>query len=144
LLTLPQLLQQLLLLGDIDPRPDESLESLIASQRNSYATYVTNLSIWSHNPIGEIECVMVDQHVLNASLHEVPVFRVHEVQVLLYGWRVAARIKAVNLEQFGRPIIESGIAECPATHMRESLTFAQVKLGSLQVLLGTFTIIDVS
>src|SRR4029077_5709982 len=58
-------------------------------------------------------------------------------------WRSATRIQAVDLEQFGRPIFESSGVECPATHMSEALPFAEIKLGSLQGLLGALPVGDV-
>jgi len=53
------------------------------------------------------------------------------------------RNQAVNLEQFGRPILESSSVECPATHMSEALPFAEIKLGSLQGFLRPSSVGDV-
>jgi hypothetical protein len=131
------------LLGDIYRRPDEALESRSVSYRNRHATYVTNLSTWSHNPLREVESAMVGQHLLHPLLHEFPIFRVHEIQIFLYCRRLAARIKAVDPEQLGRPVIESSSIECPATHMSQALPLAEVKLGSPQGLLGAPAVVDV-
>src|SRR6266853_2431343 len=86
---------------------------------------------------------MVGQHLLNFSFHEPPIFGVYKVQIAFYRWRFATRIQAVNLEQLGRPIFESSSVECPATHMSEALPFAEIKLGSLQDLLGALPVSDV-
>ena len=51
-----------------------------------------------------------------------PIFRVHDRQILFYCWRIPTRIKPMNPKQFGRPIVEPGSIEGPATHMRKPLS----------------------
>jgi len=55
----------------------------------------------------------------------------YEVQIFFYRWWLATRIKAVNLEQLGRPVIESSGVECPAARMGEPLSLRKVKLRLL-------------
>src|SRR5260370_6500737 len=124
------------MLGDIHSGTEKPFENSVFNKGNTHATYVTNLSIWPHNPLSEVESAMVGQHLLNFLFHELPIFWVDEVQIFFYCWRSAPWIKAVNLEQFGRPIFESSSVECPAAHMSEALPFAEIKLGSLQGLLS--------
>ena len=133
----------MLLLGDIHSRPEEAFESRTVNHRNPDPTYVTSFSIGSHNPLREVESEVVIQHLLNPLLHEFTIFRVHEIQIFLYCWRLASRIKAVNSEQFGRPVVESSSVECPATHMSEAVPFAEVGLGLQQGLLRELAIIDI-
>src|SRR5580704_2244396 len=100
-----QLLGQLLLLSQIYPCSNEAYESLPVSPRNAHAAHATNLSIWPHNPFCEVESAMLDEHLLNCLFHEPSIFCVYEIQIFFYRWRLATRIKAVDLKQFGRPVI---------------------------------------
>jgi len=86
---------------------------------------------------------MVGQHFMNRLFHEPPIFRVYEVQVFFYGWRLAPWIQARNLEQLGRPVVESSSVECPAARMSETLPFGEIELDSPQSLLGPFPVLDI-
>src|SRR6266852_5419723 len=131
------------MLGDIHSGTEKPFENSVFNKGNTHATYVTNLSIWPHNPLSEVESAMVGQHPLNFLFHELPIVWVNEVQIFFYCWRLLAWMKAVNVEQLGRPIIESSNIECPATHMSEALSFAQINPGSLQGFLCAFSVCDV-
>src|SRR5260370_1265062 len=104
---------------------------------------MTSLSIWPHDPLRKIESAMVGQHLLNLLFHRVTIFRVYEVQISFQGWRLAGWIKAVNVKQLGRPLLEPRSVECPATHMSEALSFTKIKLGSLQGFLCPLPVSDV-
>jgi len=99
------------------------------SYRNSHTTYVTNLSICPHNPFREVESATVRQHLLNCLSDEPPIFGVYEAHIFLNRRCLAARIKAVDLKQFGRPIIESSSVERPAAHVSKPLSFGKVEVG---------------
>src|SRR5258708_6487802 len=86
---------------------------------------------------------MVGQHLFNFLFHCVPIFRVYQVQIFFYRWWFATRIKAVNPEQFGRPVIESSRVEGRATRVREALPLSEIKLASLQGFPGTLAIFNV-
>src|ERR1700736_438538 len=130
------------MLGDVYPCPDEPFESQLR-HRNTHATYITNLSIWPHNPLRRVESAMLGEHLLNLLLHRVSIFRVYEVQIFFYGWWLAGWIKAVDMEQLGRPVVEPRSVECPATHMSEALSFAEIQLALLQGFLGALAVSNV-
>src|SRR6266853_3806167 len=53
----------------------------------------------------------------------------YERQVFRDGWRLAGGGEAMDREQLGRPVVETGGVECPATGVREPLSLRQVELG---------------
>src|SRR5258705_10032219 len=128
LLTFPKRLDQLLLLSNIHSRAHESPESPFHSRENAYATHMTNLSIWPHDPFREVEAAMVCQHLLNCLCDELPIFQVYERHIFVYCWRLAVRIKPMNPEQLWRPIFEPISIEGPATNMRNALSLLEVEL----------------
>ena len=95
---------------------------------------MTNRSIGSHNPFREIESAMLGQHRLNFLRDEGPIFRVYERHVFRDGWRLAAWGEAMDREQLGRPVVETGGIECPAAGVREPLSLRKVELGLLAFL----------
>ncbi|HSZ17782.1 MAG TPA: HAD-IC family P-type ATPase, partial [Terracidiphilus sp.] len=121
----PHLLSEL----KVHPSPNEPLECRPMSYRNAYITYATNLSIRPHNPFCEVESAMVDQHLPDCLFHEPAIFCVYEIQIFFSRWQLATRIKAVDLKQFGRPVIESSSVERPAAHVSKPLSFGKVELG---------------
>src|SRR5579863_870616 len=131
LLALAQRLRELLLLRYIHRRSDESPESLAVGRRRTDATDMTDGSVRPHNPFREVKATMVCQHLLNFVCHEVSITRVHERHIFRNTRRLAARLKAVDLEQLGRPVFKAGSVECPVADVRKALTFRQVKLGPL-------------
>jgi hypothetical protein len=72
---------------------------------------------------------MVGQHILNSLFQELPVFRVNKLQIFFHCRRLATRIKAVDLEQLRRPVIESGSVEGPNPCMGKPLSFREVEFG---------------
>src|ERR1700747_1395662 len=104
MLTPAQFLREALLPSNIHPCPKEALENLPLRDRNTHATYVTNLSVRPHNSFCEVECEMVFQHLRNALFHKCTIFRVYQGQIFFYCWRLTLRIKAVNLKQFRGPV----------------------------------------
>src|SRR5262249_36610477 len=111
-------------------------ESPFLSRENSHATDASNLSVRPDDSLREVECSTGRQHLLNLLLDEFPIFRMHQGQIFFLCWRVASRIKSVDLKQLRGPILESGRGECPAPRMGKPLSFREVELASLQ-LLGT-------
>src|SRR6266581_1664153 len=97
---LAQSRRQLLLFCDVDSRSDEPLP-LPVCRRDADATNVTNRSIGPNNPLGEVEAVMVREHLLNFVRNELPILGVHERHVLRYARSLTSRIEAVDREQFG-------------------------------------------
>src|SRR5439155_13743486 len=97
-LALAQGRRQLLLFRDVDSRSDEPLP---VCRRDADATNVTNRSIGPNNPLGEVEAVMVREHLLNFVRNELPILRVHERHVLRYARSLGSRIETVDREQFG-------------------------------------------
>src|SRR6266571_7520777 len=95
---LAQSRRQMLLFRDVDSRSDEPLP---VCRRDADATDVTNRSIVPNNPLGEVEAVMVREHLLNFLRNELPILRVDERHVLRYARSLAGRIEAVDREQFG-------------------------------------------
>src|SRR5260221_7873922 len=65
LLALAPRLSQFLLLGYVDPGADESSKRPAVSRGGTHATYMTNLSIWSHDTLREVECSIGRQRLLN-------------------------------------------------------------------------------
>jgi len=78
-LALAQGRRQLLLFRDVDSRSDEPLP---VCRRNADATNVTNRSIGPNNPLGEVEAVMVHEHLHNFLRNELPILRMYERHVL--------------------------------------------------------------
>src|SRR5580700_10219963 len=111
--------------------------------RNTHAAHAANLSISPHNPFREVECALVDQHRANSLFHERAICRMHESQIFLYGWRLAAWIKTIDPKQFRGPVFESSCVECPASHVGNALPFSKIKLAFLQRFLGTLAVLDV-
>src|SRR4029077_19571070 len=95
---------------------------------------MTNRSIGSHNPFGEIESATVCQHLLNFLGDELPIVRVYERQVFRDRWRLAAGIEAMDRKQLRRPVVETGGVECPATGVRKPLSLRKVELGLLALI----------
>ena len=95
---------------------------------------MTDRSVGTHNPFREVESAMLCQHRLNGLCYEAPIFWVDERHVFRDGWRLAAGGEAIDLEQLGRPVVETGGIECPATGVREPLSLRQVELGLLAYL----------
>src|SRR2546427_12577457 len=108
----------MLLFHDVDSRSDELLP-LPVYRRDADATDVTNRSIGPNDPLGEVEAVMVRDHLLNLLRNELPILRVHERYVLRYARSLGSRIEAVDREQFGGPVLETGRVECPAPHVSQ-------------------------
>src|SRR6266851_4666757 len=133
-LALAQGLCQFLFLGHVYACPDERLKPPPLRCGHADATNMTNRSIGSHNPFREIEFAMVCQHLLNFLGDELPIFRVYERHVFRDRWRLAAGIEAMDREQLGRPVVETGGVECPATGVRKALSLRKVKLGLLALL----------
>src|SRR5690349_7016470 len=52
----------------------------------------------------------------------------YELQVFFYCWGLTVRIKPMNPKQFGGPVLEASSVECPATHMRKTLSLPEIKL----------------
>src|ERR1700676_4585113 len=130
------------MLGDVYSCPDEPFESQLR-HRNTHATHITSPPIWPHNPLRKVESAMLGKHLLNFLLHEVSIFRVYEVQKSFYGWWLAGWIEAVNMEQLGRPVVEPRSVECPATHVSQALSLAEIKLALLQGFLGALAVSNV-
>src|SRR6202035_4503971 len=102
-----------------------------------------SLAVGPHNSFCEVECKMVIQHLHNALFHEGAIFRMYKSQIFFYCWRLATRIKAVNVKQLGRPVFESCCVEGPTSHVGNALSFTDIKLASLQGFPGAFAIFDV-
>src|SRR5580700_8471090 len=130
------------MLGDVYPCPDEPFETQLR-HRHTHAPHIPSLSIWPHNSLRKVESALLGKHLLNFLLHRVSIFRVYEVQKFFCGWWLAGWIKAVNMEHLGRPVVESRSVECPATHMSEALSFAEIKLALLQGFLGALAVSNV-
>src|SRR5579864_2876778 len=131
LLALAQRLRELLLLRYIHPGSDEPPESPAVGCRPTDATDMTSGSIRPHNPFCEVEATMVCQHLPNFVRHEVSIIGVHERHIFRNIRRLAARLKAMDLKQPGRPVFKAGSVECPAAGVCKTLTFRQVELGPL-------------
>jgi hypothetical protein len=86
---------------------------------------------------------MVRQHPLNSFFHELPIFRVYEIQIFFDSWWFAIRVETVNPEQLRRPVTESGSVECPVAHMGKALPLNEIKLASLQSFPGTLAIFNI-
>src|SRR6266571_2403318 len=97
---LAQSRRQMLLFRDVDSRSDELLP-LPVYRRDADATDVTNRSIGPDDPLGEVEAVVVREHLLNCLRNELPILRVYERHVLGYARSLVSRIEAVDHEQFG-------------------------------------------
>jgi hypothetical protein len=93
-----QLLCQRLLLSDVHSCPHEPPDSCAVNDWNTDTAYVTNLPIWPHDPLREVKAAIVGKHPVNFMLHEHPIVRVYQSQILFDRWRVGAWIEAVNLE----------------------------------------------
>src|SRR5262249_26781862 len=127
-LTLAQRLRQLLLLGDIDPGPQQPLEDVAVDHRQADATNMTNHAVGAHDPFREVNAAPIRQHRLNLVRHEISVFGVDERQILRDARRLAARLEAVDPEQLGRPVLEAYRFERPGTRVRKPLSLRQVEL----------------
>src|SRR5882724_2831119 len=136
LLTFPKRLDQSLLLSDIHPRAHESPESPRLSRGNAHPTDASNLSIRPNDSLGEVECPMGRQHLLNLLPDEFPIFRMHQGQIFFLRRGVTCRVKSVDLKQLRRPILEPVGVKPPTPHMGKSLPFGEIELAFLQ-LLGT-------
>src|SRR5437899_2194057 len=76
----------MLLFRDVDSRSDELLPlPLPVYRRDADATDVANRSIGPDDPLGEVEAVVVREHLLNCLRNELPILRVYERHVLGYA-----------------------------------------------------------
>src|SRR4029077_8658933 len=64
-LAVPQRLREFLVLGHIDPCPDEPLEHAAAHRGRADPSYMTNRSVGTHNAFREVEAAMLRKHRLN-------------------------------------------------------------------------------
>src|ERR1700752_4930281 len=123
-----QFLSQELVRGDVNSCSDKLLDWPNVSRRAANATYATNLSIRSHDAFCEVESSTLRKHPLNGFRNELAIVGVDQLHILFYRWGLAARIKAINPEQLGRPVIESSSVEGPAADMRNALSLRKVEL----------------
>src|SRR4029453_4498618 len=104
------------------------------NNRSTDAPYVPNVAVRSHNPFREIESAIVRHYPLNYVPDKPPIFRVYERHVFRDGWRLAAWGEAMDREQLGRPVVETGGVECPAAGVTQPLSLRKVELGLLEFL----------
>ena len=104
---------------------------------------LTDRSVLTHNSFGEFEPAILCHHRLNFVRDEPPIFWVYERQVFRDGWRLAAGGEAMDREQLGRPVVETGGIECPASRVAEPLRFRQPGLASPQGLLRLAPVVNV-
>src|SRR5258706_12792675 len=121
-----QLLSQEFVLRDIHSHPDE-LRDPARGRSAADATYAANRSVGPHDPFLEVESFRACQHLLDFLHDETPVFGMLERQGFRLARRLPARIEAVDLEQLGRPVSETGGVECPAANVADSLRFGKVR-----------------
>ena len=120
------------MLGHIDACSDEPLHPGVCGWRAD-PPYMTNRSVGAHDPLREVESARLGQHRLNLLRDELPIVRMYEREIFLGGRWFAVWIQAINRKQLGRPLLETGGIECPATGVREPLSLRQVELGLLAV-----------
>src|SRR5229473_71551 len=123
-----------LVLRDVDPGSDEPLGDSAVCRWRADAPDVTNRLVRTHDPLRKIESAMLGQHRPNFLRDEISVVRMHERHVFRDRWRLAAGIEAMDREQLGRPVVETGGVECPATGVRKALSLRKVELGLLALL----------
>src|SRR5258705_1210910 len=129
----PDVLSQELVLRDIDPCSDEPLDPAVCRWRAD-APYMTNRSVRAHDPLREVESSMLGQRRLNFLRDQLPIVRMYEREIFLGARRFVVWIHAINREQLGRPLLETGGIECPAAVVRQPLSLRQVELGLLAFL----------
>src|SRR6185295_4931448 len=111
--------------------PDEPLEDPAAGRRCADPPYMTNRSVGTHDPFREVESAMLGQHRLNVVPDEFAIVRVYECDVFRDAWWSVVWIQAINRKQLGRPVVETGGIECPATGVTQPLSLREVELGLL-------------
>src|SRR5207245_11323145 len=80
------------------------------------------------------ESAMLGQHRLNFLRDELPIVRMYEREIFLGSRWFVVWIQAMNHKQLGRPLLETGGTECPATGVREPLSLRKEELRSFAFL----------
>src|SRR5439155_19419169 len=89
------------------------------------------------DPIRHVDANVLAKYSLERFGYEIAIVTMQNGQPFRECRNAFRWIETENHERFGRPIIECSIRpERPASHVRESVAFAQIKFASLQ-LLGT-------
>src|SRR5258706_6013298 len=129
-LTRAQRLRHFLVLGHIYPGPDK-LDHTAVGRRRADAPHIANRSVWTHDPLGEVESAKLGQHRLDLLPDEFPIVRMYQRDVILCARRRTCWIQAMNRKQLRRPVLEAGRGKGPASRVREALSVCQIKLGLL-------------
>jgi hypothetical protein len=131
---------QQFLLGDIHCAAEKPLQELVFNNGNTNAADVAYFAVRSNNSLFHAAAAAFSMHSSYGPSHEVP----------LAGerWLDTDRLSALPSADPGRkPEIARGTVvknpcrvQCPTSHVCEALPFAEIKLASLQGLLGAFAL----
>src|SRR5882672_8331576 len=128
----------------------KGFKNSIFKNRNTNATNVPYLPVWSNNPVSYVTATALLMHCPDGFRHRGSVLRVDGGQILFKVRGPVLRVKAENLIYLVRPIdtqivrpTDAQILCRPAPHMSEALPFAQVKLASTQGFLCALAVSDV-
>ncbi len=122
-----QLLCEQLLLGHIHCRTDKPFEKPLFHNGNCHGADVAHLPVASDDPLYLIKATVLLLHAFDGFSHGGSVLRMDKGKILFNRRCAILRIQAVDFEQLIRPIVTS-IVECPTPHMREALSFTEIKL----------------
>ena len=128
----PQFLRHAFLIRNIHERADETRDGSVLMHRPTNATNNPKLAIRSDDALFEVAADAFRHHSLDRSFDDLPVFRVHNVQIVRDCWDSFCRVKTKNMVQLLRPVItDSGRRERPTSGMSKSLPLIEIKGASL-------------
>src|SRR6266849_5398980 len=132
-----QFLRRIFLLGDIQCVADQSRDLAVLDDWLSRAVHNPFSLLRMVNPIRHVDANALAKYSLERFGYDIAVVRMQNGQPFGECRNAFRRIETEENERLRRPVIECSIRpERPASHVRESFSFSQIKFASLQ-LMGT-------